>query len=90
MNLVPKKLTNVQSPSRGSDLGRGAEFAMMVALFVGLGYLLDRIFGTKPVFMIVLFVLSIVGQFASMWYGYDQRMRELEEERRERANGARR
>lgn len=57
------------------------EFAIVVLAFVGLGYVLDRALGTKPVFMIVLVVLSLIGQFASMWYGYDARMRELEAER---------
>lgn len=57
------------------------EFAIVVLAFLGVGYLLDRAFGTKPLFMIVLVVLSLVGQFASMWYGYDARMRQLEAER---------
>ena len=46
-----------------------------------------RAFDTKPVFMIVLVVLSLIGQFASMWYGYDARMRELEAEREALARG---
>jgi F0F1-type ATP synthase assembly protein I len=84
MDLIPKKPTQ-QQPSTGrssSDgAGRGMEFAIVVLAFLGLGYVLDRALGTKPVFMIVLVVLSLIGQFASMWYGYDARMRELEAER---------
>lgn len=64
-----------------SSLGRGMEFAIVVLAFLGLGYVLDRIFDTKPVFMIILVVLSLIGQFASMWYGYDARMQHLEAER---------
>ena len=33
--------------------------------------------------MIVFVVLGIVGQFASLWYGYDARMKELESQRRD-------
>jgi len=57
------------------------EFAIVVLAFLGVGYLLDGLFDTKPVFMIILVVLSLVGQFASMWYGYDARMQQLEAER---------
>lgn len=57
------------------------EFAIVVLAFLGVGYLLDQLFDTKPVFMIILVVLSLVGQFASMWYGYDARMQQLEAER---------
>ena len=64
------------------------EFAIVVLAFLGLGFLLDRIFDTKPLFMIVLVVLSLVGQFASMWYGYDARMRHLEDERRANSTSA--
>lgn len=64
------------------------EFAIVVLAFLGLGYVLDRLFGTKPLFMIVLVVLSLIGQFASMWYGYDARMTQLEAERRAKTTGA--
>ncbi len=66
------------------------EFAIVLVAFLGLGYALDRWLDTKPVFMIVLAVLSLVGQFASMWYGYDARMTQLEGERAARTTGARR
>jgi ATP synthase protein I len=95
MNLFPTKrnASSASTPAapgaRADDgLGRGMEFAIVVLAFLGVGYLLDRWFDTKPVFMIVLVVLSLVGQFASMWYGYDSRMQQLEAERRERTTGA--
>ena len=70
-------------PRNNSDdgIGRGMEFAILVLMFLGIGYVLDRIFDTKPVFMIVLVVVALVGQFASMWYSYDARMKQHEAER---------
>lgn len=70
-------------------LGRGMEFAIVVFAFLGLGYALDRWLGTKPLFMVVLVVVSLIGQFASMWYGYDARMTELEAERSANRTGQR-
>ena len=64
-------------------IGRGMEFAVMVLLFFGVGYALDRWLDTKPIFMIVLVVLAIVGQFASLYYGYDERMKAHEQRRQE-------
>jgi F0F1-type ATP synthase assembly protein I len=78
MDLRPRKRVNTND-----GLGRGMEFAILVMMFLGLGYALDTWIGTKPVFMIVFVVLGIVGQFASLWYGYDARMKELESQRRD-------
>ena len=78
MDLRPRKRVNTSD-----GLGRGMEFAILVVMFLGLGYALDTWLGTKPVFMIVFVVLGIVGQFASLWYGYDTRMKELEAQRRD-------
>ena len=65
------------------------EFAVLVLMFFGIGYALDRWFDTKPVFMIIFVVLAIVGQFASLYYGYDERMKALEERRSEAAQRGR-
>jgi F0F1-type ATP synthase assembly protein I len=88
MDLLPRKRVNTNSKtspntSAGASLGRGMEFAILVLMFLGVGYGLDSWFGTKPVFMIVMVVVGLVGQFASMWYGYESRMKELEEQRRD-------
>ena len=77
MDLLPRK----QRTSSDDGLGRGMEFAILVLMFLGVGYLLDRWFDTKPLFMIVLVVVALVGQFASMWYSYDARMKQHEEDR---------
>lgn len=78
MDLLPKK----QRRTSDDGLGRGMEFAILVLMFLGIGYLVDRLFGTKPVFMIVFVVIALIGQFASMWYSYDARMRQHEDDRR--------
>lgn len=88
MDLLPRKRVNTNSKtstntSAGASLGRGMEFAILVLMFLGVGYGLDSWFGTKPVFMIVMVVIGLVGQFASMWYSYDSRMKELEVQRRD-------
>ena len=63
-------------------LGQGMEMALTVAVFLGLGWLLDLAFDTRPIFMIALVVFSVVGQFVKMWFIYDARMKTLEAERR--------
>ena len=60
MKLLPRKPINADS-----NVGRGIEFALAILLFLGLGYLLDNWLGTRPVFMIVMFLVAVVGQFAS-------------------------
>jgi F0F1-type ATP synthase assembly protein I len=46
----------------------------MVAIFLGLGWGLDIIFGTIPVFMITMTVIGSVGLFARFYYSYGRRM----------------
>ena len=77
MKLLPKQ-TRVDTQD---SLGLGIEAAIIVVLFLGLGYGLDRLFGTVPVLMIVFTVLGAVGLFAKWKYRYDERMNELESER---------
>ena len=62
-------------------IGRGMEFAVMVLLFFGVGYALDRWLDTKPIFMIAFVVLALIGEFVRFWYDYDARMKVLEEQR---------
>ncbi len=77
MKLLPKQ-TRVDTQD---SLGLGIEAAVIMALFFGLGYGLDRVFSTTPLFMIAMTVLGAVGLFAKWKYRYDERMDELEAER---------
>jgi F0F1-type ATP synthase assembly protein I len=85
-----QRMTNVlvrpsSSASVDQGLGQGMEMAITVAVFLGLGWLLDLAFGTQPAFMIGFVVFSVVGQSVKMWFAYDARMKTLEAERREAA-----
>ena len=69
--------------NRGTDdrLGKSIDVALVTLVFLGVGYLLDRWLGTKPIFMIGFVVLALVGEFVRFWYDYDSRMKVLEEQR---------
>ena len=61
----------------------------MLAVFLGIGWLLDHWLGTTPWFMIGLVLFAAVGMFVSMKARYTARMEELERERRDRSNAHR-
>jgi F0F1-type ATP synthase assembly protein I len=81
MKLLPTQ-TRVDTQD---SLGLGIEVAVIMALFFGLGFLGDRVFGTTPILMIVMSVLGAVGLFAKFKYRYDERMTELEAQRTHRS-----
>lgn len=80
MKLLPKqpRATNTED-----SVGLGIEAAVIIALFLGLGYVLDRVFGVVPVFMIIMTLVGAVGLFAKMKYRYDDKMDEHEANRRQ-------
>jgi len=86
MKLLPKSPKDVRVNTEDS-LGHGMDAVIVLALFVGLGYGLDRLFGTMPVFMIVMTVLGCIGLFAKFKYGYEQRMDEHEANRIAKLSG---
>jgi len=67
--------------------GGGLEIALMIPIFLGLGWVIDRVAGTAPVFMIIMVVLGAVGVFCRLRYAYDEKIREQEELRRARRSG---
>ncbi len=78
MKLLPRP----RKPINADDnIGKGMDLALTVLVFLGIGYGLDRLFGTKPVLMIVLTLLAIVGKGAAMYYGYQATMEQMEAER---------
>ena len=87
MKLLPQS----QRTSTNDSMGHGIDAALVVALFLGIGFALDHWLGTTPWFVIGLFLLGAVGVFAKFWYQYDAQMNELEEQRRAQvATGRRR
>lgn len=77
MKLVPRQPTI----DADDNVGRGMDLALVTLLFCAMGYGLDRWLDTRPVFMIVLTVLALVGKITAMWYQYDAKMKGLEDER---------
>jgi F0F1-type ATP synthase assembly protein I len=63
----------------GDTLSRAFEFAGAIAIFLFLGWRLDRWVGTQPLFMIVLVVFALAGLTVKLWYAYDLQMREHEQ-----------
>ena len=77
MKLLPTPRP-VARPNTEDALGHGMDAVIVIALFLGLGYGLDRLAGTMPVFMIVMTVLGCIGLFAKFKYSYELRMNEHE------------
>ena len=86
MKLLPKNTIPLNKPVNTSEpLGHGADAAIVVALFFGLGWLIDRLLGTTPLFMIALTIFGAVGVFIRFWYRYDEKMTQHEAERAEKS-----
>ncbi len=77
MKFLPKP----KPTALDSGVSQGAELAGGIVVFFLIGFGLDALLGTTPVFMIVLTVFAVVGQFVKMYYSYSSAMRHLEEER---------
>jgi F0F1-type ATP synthase assembly protein I len=45
----------------GNAMGRGFELAVTLLIMVGLGWLVDNVFDTKPLFIIIFSVLGFAG-----------------------------
>ena len=66
----------------GSDDGlvRAIELVLTPVAFAGIGWVLDRVFGTSPVLLIVLPTVAFVGKVLAEWFKYDHKMKGLEAE----------
>jgi len=89
VNILPTRRNTADSQQTGQTLGRGMDFALVVLVFLGIGYALDRWLDTKPVFMIALVLFSVVGQFVKMYYDYSATMTDLEAKRAEQRQAQR-
>ena len=65
----------------GDKVGKGIDVALVTLAFLGIGYLVDRWLGTKPLFTVGLVVVGLIGEFLRFWYDYDARMKVLEAQR---------
>jgi hypothetical protein len=82
----PERMRQATAGSTNEGLGQGAEAAIGLLVFFGIGFAVDHFAGTTPIFMIALSVFFAIGQFVKMWYGYDLKMKGLEAQRIERAS----
>ena len=73
--------SSLADKQNGQTLGRGMDFALVVLVFLGIGYGIDRWLGTRPWFMIGLVIFAVVGQFIKMYYDYTAAMEQHEAER---------
>lgn len=78
---TPERIRAAASSGTDQGLGQGAEIAIGLLVFFGIGAGLDWLLGTTPIFMIALTIFCAIGQFVRLWYGYDARMRNLEADR---------
>jgi F0F1-type ATP synthase assembly protein I len=83
MRLLFTRARNERATGADDNLGRGMEAALILGVFLGLGWLIDTWLGTRPVFMIGLVLFAAIGTFVRMKYTYDAKMVALEEERRQ-------
>lgn len=57
------------------------EMALVTIVFLGIGFGIDTLVGTRPVFTIAFVVFAFVAQFVKMYFTYTYRMTALEAER---------
>ena len=80
--------SSLSDKQNGQTLGRGMDFALVVLVFLGIGYGIDRWLGTRPWFMIGLVIFAVVGQFIKMYYEYTAAMEQHEAERAQRSRAS--
>ncbi|CAN5473098.1 hypothetical protein BH10ACT1_BH10ACT1_37170 [soil metagenome] len=59
----------------GEAMGRGLELALTLLVMVGLGWGIDHLAGTTPLFIVILSVLGFAGITVKLFIGYDVEMR---------------
>ena len=80
MKILPDQRKIAEHQQSGQTLGRGMDFALVVLVFLGIGYVLDRWLDTRPAFMVGLVIFSVVGQFIKMYFEYTAQMKVHEAE----------
>lgn len=78
MKLLPK---NTRVDPHG-PMTLSLDVAVVMLIFFGAGFLLDRWLGTTPIFMIALTLIGAVGLFLRFKVQYDSKMEALEAQRR--------
>ena len=81
LKVLPDQRKIAEHQQSGQTLGRGMDFALVVLVFLGIGYGLDRWLDTRPAFMVGLVIFSVVGQFIKMYFEYTAEMKVHEAQR---------
>ncbi|NLV56310.1 MAG: AtpZ/AtpI family protein [Acidimicrobiales bacterium] len=70
-----------QDLNRGFNdaLGRGIDLALTPVVFGLIGWLIDRVAGTSPIFTIAVATVGVVGTVVKMKLGYDRDMAEFDD-----------
>ena len=84
MKILPTPKTPVVLDK---GISQGAELAVGILVFFGIGALIDWWLGTMPVFMIALSIFGMVGYFVRIYFTYNVAMTELEDKRAQESRG---
>lgn len=63
----------------GEATGRGLELALVLIVFGAVGWLVDRLAGTSPIFFLVFALVGFAGVAVKLWLGYDLEMEHHDE-----------
>jgi F0F1-type ATP synthase assembly protein I len=63
------------SKGYGDAMGRGFELALSLVVIGAIGWFVDHLAGTSPIFTIAFSILGFVGVGIKLWLGYDLEMR---------------
>jgi F0F1-type ATP synthase assembly protein I len=77
-----KRLNAPKRVEPDDSVVQGMEAVLVLVLFFGLGYVVDRWVGTPPVFTIAMTLLGAVGLFLKFKHTYLARMERLDAARR--------
>ena len=66
MKLIFTQARDSRAGGADDNLGRGMETALLLAVFLGIGWLVDRWLGTRPLFMIGLVLFAAAGSFVHL------------------------
>ena len=86
MDLLRER--RVLNQGLGDAFATAFEFAADTAIFLGIGWLLDRWLGTAPWFMVGLTLFCLIGKSILLMATYNEKMKRHEAERVERLRGA--
>lgn len=62
----------------GDAMGRGLELCLTLVVFGAIGWGIDRLAGTSPLFTLVFSAVGFAGISVKLWLGYDLEMRKHE------------